>query len=495
MNKKVLFSAALLAASSQAFAGGLLTNTNLNAATLRMLSQQANIDITGLYYNPAGSAFLNEGWHLSLNIQNAAQSRDITTTFPLFALNKNNLAATHKFEGTAKAPVIPSFQLAYNKDKWSFSASFGINGGGGKCEFEQGLGSFEALYAGTMYQGVKTMLPAMVAEGLQQAGIPAPYVEQLVETGTYNSQLTGYSMDAYMRGRQYYFGLQLGAAYKLTDTFSAYAGVRFMFADCNYYGYVQDVKADYAYDYNVPANAQLRFPGKADKGTGTKDLNDNTLALNANQSGFGVTPIIGIDWHPNQKWNFAAKYEFMTSMKLKNDSEMNDFAKGQIKGGNETLAQFEDGTKISANIPSILTLGAQYKPVEQVSINAGFNKYWDRQATAYGNKNEAINSGSTEFTAGLEVDVTKWLTLSGSWQNTNYDLSDAYMNDLSFNLSSNSLGVGFRIKATERCSIDFGYMQTFYKDKEVTTQTAAGPKTDLYQRTNRVFGLGVNLAF
>ena len=85
---KRLFNAVLaFGLSSMAFAGGLLTNTNQNAAFLRQMSQDAVIDITGLYLNPAGTAFLAPGFHITLNAQNAKQSRYITTAFPLFAYN------------------------------------------------------------------------------------------------------------------------------------------------------------------------------------------------------------------------------------------------------------------------------------------------------------------------------------------------------------------------------------------------------------------------
>ena len=39
----------------------------------------------------------------------------------------------------------------------------------------------------------------------------------------------GYDYDSYLKGRQYYFGLQLGSAYKITDNLSLYAGVRLTF--------------------------------------------------------------------------------------------------------------------------------------------------------------------------------------------------------------------------------------------------------------------------
>ena len=70
------------------------------------------------------------------------------------------------------------------------------------------------------------------------------------------------------------------------------------------------------------------------------------------------------------------------------------------------------------------------------------------------------------------------------------------MNDLSFNLSNNGLGVGVRVNATEWCHIDLGYMHTFYQDRTVTAEVSKGvTKSDLYHRTNRVWGLGVNFDF
>ena len=159
MKKRITLAFAATLASASMMAGGLLTNTNQNASFLRQMSQDGIIDVTGLYANPAGTAFLTPGLHLSLNIQSAKQNRDITTTFPLFAYNQNYPQTTHRFDGDAVAPVVPSFQLSYNWDsRWSVNAAFSLGGGGGKCEFDQGLGSFETLYAGQIYSGIVTNL-------------------------------------------------------------------------------------------------------------------------------------------------------------------------------------------------------------------------------------------------------------------------------------------------------------------------------------------------
>lgn len=522
MTRLACLALAAMASMTAAHAGGLLTNTNQSASFVRNLSQNANIDITSLYPNPAGTAFLSDGWHMSFNVQSAYQTREIDTTFPLFQLNTNDHSATHNFKGEASAPVIPSFQVSYNKGKWSVNAAFAITGGGGKCEFDKGLGSFESLYSGKLYQQIPAavnalvnqqvgaVLPGMVQGNVSQAlvgmGIPQQYADMIAATTqtTYNvnSQMTGYSLDAYMKGRQYYFGLTLGATYKFRDNLSGFFGVRGVYANCNYNGFVQDVSANYAYtvDYNyiVPANAALKFPGTEGNGQladqGTQDLADNSLALNCDQTGFGLTPIIGIDWRINNHWNLAAKYEFKTRMRLNNTSEMNAMAKEQAAQEGNVLAQFADGKSVAEDIPAVLSYGVQYSPIEAVRLNAGMNIYFDKNATKYGNKHELIDDNATEILAGAEYDITDWLTLSASYQKTAYGLSDAYMNDLSFNLSSNSIGAGVRVKATKRCSIDAGYMQTFYGDRTVTTKTAAGDKTDVYNRTNKVFAVGVNLA-
>lgn len=480
--KKTVFVFALFTLSISLFtsvkAGGLVTNSNQNVSFLRQMSQDGIIDITGLYLNPAGTAFLKDGWHISANWQNAKQSRDIVTDFPLFRQNQELPYTPHEFEGDAYAPVIPSIHASYNHGKWSVNANLSLGGGGGKCEFDQGLGSFEALYAGRLAAQMPGMLPAAVSAGLQaQMGLPKDRADAIASTAQY----TGYSLDSYMKGRQYYFGLSLGATYKFMDNLAGFVGLRGVYATCNYNGYVQDINAYYTVPGVIPQGQQV--------------LDQYGLALNCDQTGFGVTPIIGIDYKINKHWNIAAKYEAETKLLLKNKSEMNNFAKQQVNEGNATLKQFEDGKKVESNIPGILNVGVMYSPIDQVRLMAGWHYYFDKAAKQYNNKQNLIDKNTQEFSAGAEWDCCKWVTVSASWQNTRYGLSDAYMNDLSFNCSNNMVGAGVRVHATSRLSIDLGYMHTFYKDKEVTTQTAAGPKTDRYSRKNRVLGVGVNVEF
>ena len=479
--KKQIVSASILLAVSVATmqAGGLSTNTNQNASFLRQMSQDGIIDITGLYANPAGTAFLLPGFHLSLNVQNARQSRDITTDFPLFVYNRENPQTPHRFHGKAVAPVIPSIQASYNWERWSVNGAFALGGGGGKCEFDEGLGTFEALYAGQIYQNVVSQLAGSIAQALVGQGMPQ---EQASATAQQMAQQSfgGYDLNAYMKGRNYQFHLTLGSTYKILDNLSAFVGIRGIFATNNYNGWVSDIDAYYTH----PVTRQpVQQP-----------LLENSLDLNTDQTGFAVTPVIGMDWQVDDHWNLAFKYEAPTKLKLKNVSRMNAYT-AAVAQTNPVLGQFADGRKVREDIPAILGAGAKYSPVDKLRLMAGWHWYFDKQAKKEGDKQDLIDKGTMEFSAGAEFDVCKWLTLSGSWQNTSYRVSDAFMNDLSFNLSNNSMGIGARVRLTERCHVDLGYMQSFYHRRDVFTTTALGVKQDHYLRRNRVFGLGVNIEF
>lgn len=448
-----------------AFAGGFLTNTNQSASFVRMPSHNARIGVEGVYYNPAGVAFLSDGFHLGFSIQNVSQQRMVTSTFGNFADGmRNDGNSTKEFVGKSYVPVLPSFQLAYNTDKWSVMGAFALIGGGGKCEFESGLGSFEAA---------ASLIPMLgSALGIQS-----------------------YDMESYMRGRQYYYGFQVGGAYKVTDNLSVSVGGRFTYATCNYYGYIRNIKIGLAdgtqafatdcfagmHDQAIAAAAQYQAGADQYAAMGMADqaaiyqayANEYTatahrmtslagatedVTLNCDQNGFGFTPIIGVDWKINNHWNVAAKYEFKTKMYLENKSSSSPSCDNL-----EALEQFRDGRKVPEDIPAILTLGVQYSPTEWLRINGGWNYYFDKQATKYNNADELLDYGTSEYMLGVEGDINKYLTLSAGVQLTDYGLTDQYMKDISFTTSSTSLGCGARIHLSEKVAVDFGYFYTGYR--------------------------------
>ena len=110
-------------------------------------------------------------------------------------------------------------------------------------------------------------------------------------------------------------------------------------------------------------------------------------------------------------------------------------------------------------------------------------------------KQKALKHGTHEVLVGAEWDVTKQLTISGGYQNTDYGLADDFQNDISFSCDSYSLGFGAAIKMTKHLTMNVAYFWTNYKDYNKVAESALGAVSTTYSRTNKVFGLGVDYRF
>lgn len=531
--KKIKFAClALLSMASiaTAQAGGLLTNTNQNIAFLRNPARDATIGIDGVYSNPAGVAFMNEGMHISINWQYAHQTREIESQNRLFALGaKNGGQIVKNFKGVADAPFIPSVQAAYNKGNWSFQFNFAVTGGGGKCTFENGLGSFES----TIAQYAQKFGALNDLQQLSALGVP----------GVSNIPTAkGYDMDSFLEGNQYYFGFTLGTAYKINEHWSIYGGVRANYGSAsykakidninvvttngnlplmNYVGAVSGAMNEAVPFANNPLYQQAMINGVSQKlqaqgmdpatamATATQTVNGAVASLNgaaaqlsgaadnlqpylkdgvnlqADQSGFSVAPIIGIHYK-GEKFNIAAKYEFRTHMRLSNTSNVKETP------SIHAIAKFQDGTSIEEDIPAYLAVGAEYKIADNWRVSAGYHHFFDTESKKYGNAQDHLSGGTNEFLWGVEWDAIKNLTLSAGGQMTRYSNTDAFMNDMSFVVNSGSFGFGLKYQISEKVAVNAAYFTTKYADYKSETPDATGT-LNTYTRTNRVFGLGVDL--
>ena len=452
---------------SSAFAGGLLTNTNQNAVFLRNPARDAVIAIDGVYSNPAGIAFLPKGFHLSLSWQSAIQKRQITSNAPFYALNTENKNAQHFFEGKAIAPAIPSFQAAYVfNDKWSVSAQFAVGGGGGKCEFENGLPMFETL----------------VGAGLNK---------------TIHGGLKTYSFNQNLTGKQYFYGIQVGGTYKVTDKVSVFGGVRGVIAKCGYTGAISNItldgknSADYASMYNLATKAAKDYMEagnmvmageykKMAEQAGTASYVMQDYVLDCQQSGFGITPILGVDVNLG-KLNLAAKYEFRTKINLKNDSK-------NSSNVDDVFDAYKDGNKVRSDIPALLTLGAQYSILDNVRVMGGFHYFFDKDAKGSATD---VEKNTWEVTLGAEWDVNNWLTISAGTQRTKYGFGQN-MQDTNFNVSSTALCLGATFHVSKMVNINAGYMHSFYNDHTIKDNNGI---TNIYTRKNDAVGVSVDLKF
>lgn len=440
--KKFLLMLTMASATLAAEAGGLMTNTNYHIAFDRMFARGATTEIDAAYSNPAGLAWGHEGLQLSLNFQKPWQNRDIETDIPNFLMVGNNFH--QKYNGKASAPIVPALFASYKQERWAVSTMIGIVGSGGFVKYDEGVPMFTVP--------ITTML-----------------AQKGVMPGTY-------AMDAQMEGKQYIYGGQLNFTYKLTDFLSAAVGMR-----ANYYdGYNRG---------HVLANMG-----------GTELV---SLQLDCLQKGWGFAPIVSVDFHQGPL-TVAARYEFRTKINTENDTkELSATVTGMTPAQvaavfGEKTAPYMDGVKTRYDMPSLLTVAAQYEITPKLRAAAEYHFFDDKNAKMANNRQDELEHGTHEVLLGAEYDVNDKLTLSLGGQRTDYGLSDNYQTHTSFACDSYSLGCGAAVNLNERMRLNVSYFCTLYSDykKEQTNyQSLPFAGSDTFSRTNHVIGLGIDYKF
>jgi long-chain fatty acid transport protein len=440
--KKFFLMLTMASASLMAEAGGLMTNTNYHIAFDRMFARGATTEIDAAYSNPAGLAWGHEGLQLSLNFQKPWQNRDIETDIPNFLMVGNNFH--QKYNGKASAPIVPALFASYKQDRWAVSTMIGIVGSGGFVKYDEGVPMFTVP--------ITTML-----------------AQKGVMPGTY-------AMDAQMEGKQYIYGGQLNFTYKLTDFLSAAVGMR-----ANYYdGYNRG---------HVLANMG-----------GTELV---SLQLDCLQKGWGFAPIVSVDFHQGPL-TVAARYEFRTKINTENDTKelsatVTGMTPAQVAAAfGEKTAPYMDGVKTRYDMPSLLTVAAQYEITPKLRAAAEYHFFDDKNAKMANNRQDELEHGTHEVLLGAEYDVNDKLTLSLGGQRTDYGLSDNYQTHTSFACDSYSLGCGAAVNLNEKIRLNVSYFCTLYSDykKEQTNyQSLPFTGSDTFSRTNHVIGLGIDYKF
>jgi len=484
-------------------AGGIVTNTNQSAAYMRTLNRNAVTDVDAAYFNPAGLTRMCDGLHLGLSNQSIFQAKDIENSYPY--LN------TATFTGEVAAPVFPNFYAVYKMDKLALSAGFQPIGGGGSANFEDGLPSIE------------------------------------IPVSNLKAQLgSNYRLDAAFEGSSIYYGGQANAAYKINDMISVAVGGRFVYASNSYLGHVKDIEvqmggtwmradtyfngaatqlagAATSLDQLISAGAsgmtlpqvqqagylsaaqvaeleaglqavgidptgytvslvQTAYNGAAAQMEATAaGLGD--MEVDAVQKAMGVTPIVSVFITPMEGLDISLRYEMNTKLELENETEVDD------------VGMFPDGVKTRADIPAILAVGLSYKPMDNLRALVDFNYYFNTGADWAGR--EELVDNNFEAGVALEYCINEKLKASLGYLYGMTGATEEYQTDLSYSLSSSTIGLGAAYKVTPKIEVNVGGLNTFYQDFEsAKTYDLSGttiPSLETYMKTTFGFAVGVNV--
>ena len=358
------------------------------------------------------------------------------------------------YEGKASAPIVPALFATYKKNRIAVSAMIGIVGSGGFVEYKQGVPMYNMLLGG--------MLSA---------------------NGITPDQ---YKLNSEMKGKQYIYGGQVNFTYKISDCFAAAVGLRANYYDGYYRGHV--IAADH------PQLGELA-----------------KLLLDVDQKGWGITPIISLDFHKGPV-TVAARYEFRTKLNPKNETNVLDAGLGTnliaammaadpagaqaklqalaAQLGNYT-APFADGARTRYDMPALLSLAVGYEFSPKLRATLEYHFFDDKNAKMANDRQKELKHGTHEILAGVEYDINEKFTVSCGAQRTDYGLSDGYQQNTSFACDSYSIGLGGAWNVTDKIRLNAGYFISLYSDYKKAT--SYGEET--YSRTNNVIGIGIDYKF
>jgi len=504
--KKLLTLSASVCLSGILFAGGLVTNTNQSASFTRMQCRDATVGIDAVYYNPAGLTKLSDGFHLSLNNQTLGQTQTIISNYPL--LNDQPVTYT----GNVSAPLFPGVYLAYKTGKLAISAGFNPIGGGGGAEYKTGLPSFETSIANIIPIMQSKLTP--FNNGVKTA---------LGGTDPQFTNLSAYEANIYFKGSSIYFGYQANVSYAINDMISVAIGARFVSAKNTYIGSIKDVTIA-ALPNQAPALGLAALTGRFTPGNYARALAATPYAIGSGaatvaalnglgagldagtnieadveETGTGITPVISVNIAPNDKLNIAVKYEMQTKLEL--TSKVND---GKNAGG-----MWTDGGKKTADMPAQLVVGVSYKPIEKLLVSTGIHYYFDKNVDYDGTSDSIvtpagkvdninmIDKNFIEYALGLQYSLNDKIAVSAGWLTTMPGVNDAYQDDLSYSLNTNTFGGGLQYKLNDMIGINLGGSYTLYKDGSVTKTAATTnlPYTMSLDKNVWIVSVGLDFSF
>lgn len=309
----------------------LLISTFLSAASIDYLSnnsasyfqnpsQTAGITVEGVFYNPAGTVFLEDGNYINANMQNSLIQESMT-------LNGNKLASN----GYAGAP---SFNFLHKKGNYSLFANLGTVGGGATLKYDEGV-------AGLI----------LAAETFNTAS-----GGRLGATITKNQ----------FSGQNRYYQLMLGGAYKINDKFSLGGGLKYVHATRKLNGH-----GSFAYN-QIIGNRFMTLYG-----------NDLYIDSKREANGVGAIIGLDYKATDTLNFALKYETPVRLTFKTKADETTNMTLRGNSIGLSNFYPKYRDGVKSRRDLPGVLSLGVS-KDINKWTISGGYIHYFNEAANMDG---------------------------------------------------------------------------------------------------------------
>ncbi|MBC8321778.1 MAG: hypothetical protein H8E34_13765 [Bacteroidetes bacterium] len=542
MKRFTLLFLGILLSANFLIAGGLVHNTNQSAAWSRMLSRGATVEIDAVYYNPAGLTKLSDGFHISLSSQSIFQTQTIRSSYRY--LNDA------EYIGKVSAPVFPSVYLAYKTGKFVFSFGFLPLGGGGGATFDRGVPMMEVPIA--------SLVPAFSSFGVTGYSVDMEFQGSSVYWGAqagisyaFNDNFSIFAGARYIMAKNTYTGYIRNITLKtaagdmradafmigVSETATNYAVVATGAAvgmqpimDLGYGGLTWDEAAAYGvlteeqiltlqgglvqFGFSPEqvaamnlAQAQGSYYGTASAlNTQAAELRGGAALMgdqdgDITQTGNGITPIIGANFSfMENDLNVGLKYEFKTEMDLVNDVPP---GKGFVIGMNPDgtpIEMFPDGDTINADLPAMLSVGVDYKVIEDLRIAITYHTYFDKKTgwAKEANQPWVIDKNFWELGIGFEYSVNDKFLLSTGYLRAQTGVNQHYQSNLSYSLTTNTVALGAAYKINDTFKLNLGGYLVSYDKAVYNMYEGSGNNTlpyyESYLKSTFAVALGIDIS-
>ena len=450
--KKSLVILSLLA-SANAFAGSIDYLAQQDAEYFAHPAMIGKVGVSGAYYNPAGTAFLEDGLYVQLNSQTLFKTYEMDT----------RLDGTDKLSHESDHPsaFVPSIQIVKKEGDKSYFLHAGAAAGGGAVKYENGISAFEVIGFGI--------------QRLFQSGLKGKFTPD-------SNANVDYLGGSTVNGSSYYINTTFGMAQKINPKFSVAGGLRFMYAMRELNGTA---------NYELTSNQYLPFDaGK----TG-----DVRVDIDSERTGWGVGGVLGFHYQPTEKLNIGFKYETEVELNLNADgnvkttsSKFNSITTGIINGALEkqdVIAEWlEDDRR---NLPAMMALGVSYELTDRITLLTSGNYYFIKDANRNGCYENYDNG--YEISVGVDYKLNDKWTLMAGYQYTDTGANENTYKDTDYALDADMYGVGVKYTPDETKEFIVSYAYVDYKNG--TAVNEEGYETTTFKKEVNAIGLSATFKF
>ncbi len=424
----------------------IITTMALNAASVDYLmnnsvsyfqnpSQTGQISVEGVFYNPAGTVFVEDGLYLNINAQNSLISESMKVD--------NKTFEAESFE------AVPSFNLLYKKSNYSFYANTSVIGGGATLEYAGGVPGVylaaETLNNKDPFKGTALGLNAKLVDG------------------------------NFVGENRYYQGI-IGGAYKLNDKLSLSLSGKYVYATRKLEG-----TTNYSYNTTSPMGRYLK---------------GDTLTIDSTRTADGVGFSIGADYKLNDTTNFAFKYDSRVKLKFKSEATENNkmLFMGKTLGISEFYPKYADGVSSERDLPGVLSLGIS-KIIGKSTFSIGYNHYYNRSSNIDG----IDYSDGFEANIGIDYKLNEKITLHGGFNLSDTGANPSTYNDTEYAVNSQIYATGLTYKQNDKNEWKFSLSYISYNAEHgANEKTSIGTleKSKVkYDKSIGIFGIGYTHKF